>query len=112
MSVKVSFHKQFLKDAKRLQKKYRSLSNDLQIFVSELKENPDMGIDLGLGVRKIRLAIASKGKGKSGGARVITFRRMLDADGTIRIVLLTMYDKNEIENVTDGFIQSLIMNVE
>lgn len=112
MNVTIAFHRQFLKDAKRLLKKYRSLTDDLQCFVAELKENPDMGVDLGAGVRKVRLSIASKGKGKSGGARVITFRRIQDSEGTVRILLLTMYDKNEIANVSDTFIRSLIADVK
>ena len=63
----------FDKDLKRLSKKYHSLFSDVDLFMSSLQENPEQGTDLGQGFRKIRLAIASKGKGKSGGARIITY---------------------------------------
>ena len=62
----------FDKEAKRLGKKYPSLKKDLIALGNGLLENPLLGVDLGNGFRKIRLAIASKGKGKSHGARVIT----------------------------------------
>ena len=60
-------------DFKKLAKKYPSLKADLQQLINMLAEEPKTGIDLGQGIHKIRMAISSKGKGKSGGARVITF---------------------------------------
>ena len=69
-----------------------------------------MGDDLGGGVRKIRMAIASKGKGKSGGARILTLNVKVSEDG-LNVVLLTIYDKNEISNVKDDFIKYLIDNL-
>lgn len=53
------------------------------------------------------MAIACKGKGKSGGARVITYNIQQVAD-TIQIDLLTIYDKGEIANVSDAFIEYLL----
>lgn len=61
MEVCISYHNQFLKDIKRLSKKYPSLKSDYRTFLSELETNPDIGTDLGSGVRKVRMAIASKG---------------------------------------------------
>jgi len=61
----------FERQAKRLIKKYASLRNELLELVFQLKENPVQGNSIGNNCYKIRLAIASKGKGKSGGARVI-----------------------------------------
>lgn len=87
----------FDKDLKRLSKKYHSLFSDVDLFMSSLQENPEQGTDLGNHLRKIRLAIASKGKGKSGGARIITYT--LTEEG-IEITLLTIYDKSEKANVT------------
>lgn len=55
-----------------LTKKYRSLKSELENLGKELSENPTSGTPLGNDVYKVRLAISSKGKGKSGGARVIT----------------------------------------
>ena len=62
----------FDRKVKSLAKKYFSLADDLVKFKKELLANPTMGDDLGNNTRKVRMAIASKGRGKSGGARVIT----------------------------------------
>ena len=56
------------------------------------------------------MAIADKGKGKSGGARILTLNVMVSEDG-MNVTLLTIYDKGEISNVTDGFIQFLVKNL-
>ena len=69
-------------------------------------ENPFQGSDLGGGVRKIRMAIGSKGKGKSGGARVLTLTILVSDDADV--TLLTIYDKEEIDNVTDSYIKWLV----
>lgn len=85
----------FKKVFKKLAKKYPSLKTDLQGLVKTLKEQPDSGIDLGHGIHKIRMAIASKGKGKSGGARVVTFLVTKDRE----IYLVYIYDKSQLENI-------------
>lgn len=72
MNVSITTLDEFEKQARRLSKKYKSLKDDLANLQKELLENPFQGDDLGGGVRKIRMAISSKGKGKSGGARVLT----------------------------------------
>lgn len=72
MSYKVKTIAVFEKQTKRLVKKYSSLKKELLDLVQELKENPEQGTAIGKNCFKIRVAIASKGKGKSGGARVIT----------------------------------------
>ncbi|MGC4129142.1 MAG: type II toxin-antitoxin system RelE/ParE family toxin [Bergeyella sp.] len=87
----------FDKQAKRLIKKYPSLKKDLSIFVKNLSENPEQGTSLGNGFYKIRLAITSKGKGKSGGARVITFVKVIDT----QVYLASIYDKSEKDTITD-----------
>ena len=108
--MKVSFilSDEFIRQFKRLAKKYSSLLNDYDIFKEELRKNPFQGNDLGNGVRKVRMSISSKGKGKSGGARVITLNVTQLEDDTIEITLLTIYDKSEISNVTDKYIKWLI----
>ncbi len=71
-------------------------------------ENPNLGKDLGGGVHKIRLAIKSKDRGKSGGARVITHQNVIvEVSGHI-ITLLTMYDKSEKDNIADKEIVALL----
>ena len=106
MKVTISTIEEFDRQARRLAKKYKSLKADLMILQKEIMENPFIGSDLGSGIRKIRLAIASKGKGKSGGARVLTLTVLVSEDA--EVTLLTIYDKNEIENVSDEYIRWLI----
>lgn len=104
MSFKVKSISVFERQAKRLMKKFPSLKKELQTLINELKEEPEKGTSIGHGCYKIRLAIASKRKGKSGGARVIT--HMIFKDGTV--YLLSIYDKSDIENLTDKEILELI----
>lgn len=73
MSFKVIPSDKFKKEAKKLTKKFPSLKNELRELAAELSVNPQNGILLGNSTYKIRLAIASKNKGKSGGARLITY---------------------------------------
>lgn len=81
---------------KKLSKKYPSFESDLKALVKELKNKALIGIPLGRNIFKIRLAINSKGKGKSGGARIITYALVKDE----LVVLLTAYDKSAVENIT------------
>lgn len=112
MSVRIDYHRQFLKDLKRLAKKYKSLRSDYAKFLAELERNPTIGTDLGNGTRKVRLVIASKGKGKSGGGRIITYSVSKTEDENFRVVLLTLYDKSETANVSDAFIEYLVSTVD
>ena len=104
MSYKVKSIAVFEKQAKRLIKKYASLKKELLELVQELKENPEQGTAIGKSCFKIRIAIASKGKGKSGGARIIT--NLVITDGTV--YLLSIYDKSEKENLTDKELDELL----
>lgn len=103
MNVKIIPSEEFDRRFKRLAKKYKSLPTDYLTLSKELKENPFQGSDLGGGVRKIRMAIGSKGKGKSGGARVLTLNVLVSDDADV--TLLTIYDKDEIDNVSDNYIK-------
>lgn len=94
----------FNKKAKKLACKYPSFKDDLAKLMKSLVENPEQGVLLADNFRKIRMAISSKGKGKSGGARVITANCIVaENEGLITLVLV--YDKNEIENVSIGEIR-------
>lgn len=97
MSYKISSIPLFDKQAKRLAKKYPSLKSDLANFIQELAQKPEQGTALGNGFYKIRLAIASKSKGKSGGARVITFVKILETT----VILTSIYDKSEKSSITE-----------
>lgn len=101
---------EFKRNFKHLYKKYPSLKSDMEAFKEQLHYNPYAGVNLGNGVHKVRLAIKSKGKGRSGGARVITYV-VEEKDDDIIINLLTIYDKNEIESLSDAFIKALVQEV-
>lgn len=98
----------FMRETKRLLKRYRSLWKDLEALQEELLANPALGTDLGRGLRKVRMRISSKGKGKSGGARVITFTVIASVDETT-INLLYIYDKSERENISPKEIDALLI---
>ncbi|MDN0080649.1 type II toxin-antitoxin system RelE/ParE family toxin [Bacteroides gallinaceum] len=97
----------FRKEFKKLAKKYRSLPFDLERLIESIQENPIQDTDLGNKLRKIRLAITSKGKGKSGGARIITYAITVREDG-IEVTLLTIYDKSDQENISDKELLDLL----
>jgi len=98
----------FVRKLKPLAKKYRSIPNDLNGLKESLQKDPAQGSDLGNGVRKVRMAIASKGKGKSGGARVITLLIHANVDCK-EVKLLTIYDKSDIEYISDDYLDYIIM---
>lgn len=108
--ITFNYTEEFLRQAKRLSKRYRSLADDIDNLQHELIRNPNIGTDLGGGKHKIRLAIKSKGRGKSGGLRVITLVVMVELSNTC-INLLTIYDKKEISNVSDNYINQIIKNL-
>lgn len=70
MSFEVITTRRFERSAKALYKRHRSLKSDLNTLIDSLEENPWQGDELSPGVRKISMAITSKGRGKSGGARM------------------------------------------
>ncbi len=111
MKYDIKLGKKFKKDFKRLWKKYRSLDCDLEKLIDSLEENPAQGADLGNNVRKVRMAISAKGKGKSHGARVITYTALVDtARGTV--TLLTLYDKAEQDSITPQEIDALLAELK
>jgi hypothetical protein len=98
------FDKQF----KRLVKKYPSLKQEFIALVARLEQDPQQGIALGNSCFKIRLAIHSKGKGKRSGGRVITHFVISDHS----LFLIAIYDKSEVENLTDGELKMLLSNIQ
>ena len=108
MNVKIDFLPEFLRLAKPLWKKYPSFEQDYLLLLGELKSNPFIGIPLGEGVRKVRMTISSKGKGKSGGARVLTYCVNKESDEDVKVTLMSIYDKTRISNVSDEYISSLV----
>lgn len=107
MSFNVNVTSDFARSVKRLNKKYPSFKKDYADFLKSLKENPFQGVELYHGIRKIRMQIKSKGKGKSGGARVITYNVFVD-DKNGEIYLLLLYDKEDFSTVDVGIVRELI----
>ena len=104
MSFSVIPSDKFKREAKRLLKKFPSLKQELLNLNTILTEEPDTGTSLGNDTYKVRLAIKSKGKGKSGGARVVTYVVM----GNKEVYLLTIYDKSEFDNIDDKTVKAII----
>ena len=112
MHVSFDYIDEFERGAKALRKKYPSFEDDFDTFLNELETNPYGGESLGQHTYKNRMAIASKGKGKCGGARVITYNIQKQNEDEILITLMTIYDKSDIENVSDTYLRDLIKHIE
>lgn len=97
MSYNIEVTHFFEKQLKRLARKFPSLKNEFLNLIDSLQENPEQGKSLGNNCYKIRISIASKGKGKSGGARIITHLQIIKN----KIFLLSIYDKSEQSDITD-----------
>ena len=110
MSFEILTTSYFDIEAKRLAKRHRSFIEDLQDFQEELLKNPYQGTELSPGIRKIRLSIDSKGRGKSGGARVITFTYLVDEkDGVV--ILLLLYDKADASSIKMNVVRKIIKDL-
>lgn len=104
MSYKVKTIPKFEKELKRLSKKFPSFKSDFSLLLKSLKEDPAQGTPLGNECYKARMSIESKGKGKSGGARVITCFKIVHST----VFLLTIFDKSERENISDKELSELM----
>lgn len=123
--MEIRITKKFKKQAKSLLKKYHSLKNEIFELQENLKNNPTMGALIKENIYKIRVAVKSKGKGKSGGLRVITFLEYYLMIDTLQeniennkeenpktiINLLTIYDKSEISSISEDELNTLIENI-
>ncbi|GAB2984404.1 hypothetical protein GCM10027049_22730 [Mucilaginibacter puniceus] len=97
----------FLRKAKRLIKKYHSLSDSLKQLEQDLLKNPKIGASYGSNIYKVRLADTSKGKGKSGGFRVITYIIEETTESTY-IYLITIFDKSEESSIDKDDIKEIL----
>lgn len=104
MSYSIELTPNFVRESKILAKKYPSLKNELSELFEKLKENPRSGTSLGNDVFKIRLAIVSKGKGKSGGVRIISWFQ----SETSTIFLLSIYSKGSKDDISNAEIRRLL----
>ena len=110
MSFKIIPTPTFAKSLKALAKRHKSMKSDIKQLTESLEENPLQGVELTPGVRKIRMAITSKGSGKSGGARVITYN-ILATEQDVEVYLLEIYDKSDYSTIKIEVIKELIENL-
>lgn len=111
MSFEIFTTAEFEGQAKSLQKRHRSFKNDLKELIFSLKENPFQGTELSPCIRKIRMAITSKGRGKSGGARIITYN-VITAEMEGRVYLMSVYDKSDFSTVELSAIKKIAKMLE
>ena len=107
MICKITYAKDFLRNLKRLRKRHRSLDGELANLIAALRDDPFLGTYIGGNMRKIRVRIASKGKGKSGGARVITHTVIVATVG-VNVKLLTIYDKTDRESIGEVTLREIL----
>lgn len=104
MSFSIELTKRFKREFKRLVKKFPSVKTEFANLIDSLEENPIQGTPIGNGFYKIRAGIASKGKDKRGGARVITYVVILKEV----VYLVAMYDKSERQNFSQKELQEFL----
>lgn len=102
--MKVTFTDVFLKDIRKLKKKYKSVSDDFGNLLDSLQQNPFQGDALGKNCYKVRMAITSKGTGNSYGARLITCVKIINDT----IYLLSIYDKSNKKDISDQELDFLL----
>ena len=107
MSFKIEATPNFIRELKPLSKKYPSLKKEIAQLQQQLEDNPLTGISLGDGCYKIRVAIASKNTGKSGGARVITHVKIVREI----VYLISIYDKSEQGDIDENDLQDIIIKI-
>ena len=95
MGFNVLFSSAFKKELKRIAKKHRPILKDINQLIDDLADEPSLGTDLGQNVYKIRMAISGTSKGKSGGARIITYVKFINES----VILAEIYLKNEHDTV-------------
>lgn len=110
MSFRIIPTPTFAKSLKALAKRHKSIKSDIEELRKVLEENPLQGTELTPGIRKIRMAIKSKGGGKSGGARIITYNVLTtELDG--EVYLLEIYDKSEYSTVKEDVLKNMVKDL-
>jgi mRNA-degrading endonuclease RelE of RelBE toxin-antitoxin system len=102
--MKIRISDEFKTAYKRLKKRHKSLEANFEALLISLQENPYQGVEIHEEVRKIRMNITSKGRGKSGGARVIVRVRIVMDE----LQLLYIYDKADFANVSDAYLRDIL----
>ena len=117
MMIRIIATDNFKRETKRLLKKHASLKHDLAGLEKELMANPRSGTQIRENVYKVRLAVKSKGKGKSGGMRVITCVLEvktvdIQQESRLNVYLLSLYDKSEEENISERDLRDLVEHIQ
>lgn len=99
----IEYSANFLKEAKKLSKKYKLLKSDLKLAIEEIENNKNLGIYLGFDLYKKRVKNSSIPTGKSGGFRIIIYKQIEE-----RIVLISIYSKVEKESLTDDELRQIL----
>ncbi len=110
MNFEIQTTSYFDSEVKKLAKRHRSFIDDLEDFRDSILENPYQGTELTPGIRKIRLTIGSKDRGKSGGARVITFTYIVDEKNGV-VILLLLYDKADASSIKMNVVRKIIKDI-
>ncbi len=118
MNYKITLIDEFKRDAKKLLKKYISLKSELAELQQQLINNPKIGTLISENTYKIRLAVKSKGKGKRGGLRVVTYVVEVlvdviekDLEDETTIFLVAIYDKSEMETISESYLKDVILGI-
>lgn len=110
MNWTIEFTRDFSRGAKVLAKRYWSFKHDLEDFKDSIMRNPFQGTELYPGIRKIRMPIEAKGKGKAGGARVITLTFYVDEnEGTIKFLII--YDKSDADTIDAKVVRRIVKDL-
>ena len=110
MNFEIQTSSYFDAEAKRLAKRHRSFIEDLVAFQTSILNNPYQGTELAPGIRKIRMTIASKGRGSAGGARVITLTYAVSETNGV-VILLLLYDKADASSVNVSIVKQIIKDL-
>lgn len=110
MNWKIEFTREFVRGAKILKKRYKSFISDLELFKNSIMENPYQGAELVPGIRKIRMSVGAKGKGKSGGARVITLTYHVSREEG-KVYFLLIYDKSDADTVDVEIVKKMVIDL-
>lgn len=98
MNYKTEIDPEFSKEFKRLLKKFPSLKSDFQNILDHIEKELNLADDLGNGFKKIRINIKSKGKGASGGRRVITYETIVAIDNKL-VLFVSIYNKGDYDAI-------------
>lgn len=94
----------FAKELKRLSKKYKNIKKDCKVFVDLIDNESSLGVDMGGGLYKARVANSDKNRGKSAGYRLISYIKVIESE----IWLVHIYDKSELENITENKLDEIM----